>query len=196
MSRPFHEALLRGHQAEREWVETMRDDGAAVAHGIKDSNCRGAKCLSPDAVALVRVEIKQRDLRFTCPEDFPYDTAFLRNMAGESEEPTLPMLYVIRSAPTRAWVWVFGPDRDESWTVSTVRDNTRGHCVTTLSCPKSCLRHSDSLLPWLIRHDLLRHIDGDTSAFRPASDPRANPRSPPSEGGGGTTEKKTNRHMG
>lgn len=169
MNRPFNEALLRGHQAEREWVEEMRDEGAAVAHGKKivqpKFDPRGEKCQSPDAVALVRVEIKQRDLKFTCPGDFPYPSAFVQNISNEAADRCSPLIYILRSAPTRCWVWVLGADRNEEWDESNVRDSTRGSVIRMLSCPKHHLRTSDSLLPFLIKHDLLQLIEGDTTAF-------------------------------
>lgn len=169
MNRPFSQALLRGHQAEREWVNEMRDSGAAVAHGKKIVQPKfdpaGEKCQSPDAVALVRVEIKQRDLKFTCPDDFPYDSAFVQNIGNESADKTMPLIYVLRSAPTRCWVWVLGADRNDEWKESNVRDTTRGSIVRMLSCPKMHLRSSESLLPFLIKHDLLQLIEGDTTAF-------------------------------
>lgn len=169
MNRPFNEALLRGHQAEREWVEEMRDEGAAVAHGKKLVQPKFSpsqeKCQSPDAVALVRVEIKQRDLKFTGPKDFPYDSAFVANISNERADLTAPLIYILRSAPTRCWVWVLGADRNAEWTESNVRDTTRGSIVRMLSCPKSHLRTSESLLPFLIKHDLLQLIEGDTTAF-------------------------------
>lgn len=169
MNRPFSDALLRGHQAEREWVEELRDSGAAVAHGKKITSPkfdpRGERCQNPDAVALIRVEIKQRDLKFTGPDDFPYPTAFVQNISNEAADKTSPLIYVLRSAPTRCWVWVLGADRNAEWTESLVRDTTRGTMVQMLSCPKSHLRTSDSLLPFLIKHDLLQLIEGDTTAF-------------------------------
>jgi hypothetical protein len=169
MNRPFQDALLRGHQAERDWVEEVRDEGRAVAHGKKlvqpAYNPGGAKCQHPDAVALVRVEVKQRDLKFTSPEDFPYPTAFVCNINNEAADVTTPLIYILRSAPTRCWVWVLGADRNADWTESIVRDTTRGSTLKMLSCPKSHLRPSQTLLQFLIAHDLLQLIDGDTTAF-------------------------------
>lgn len=177
MNRPFSQALQRGHVAERQWVNEMQDQGHAVAHGKKlnvpDFNPGRDRCHSPDAVALVRVEIKQRDLTFTSPDDFPYPTAFVRNLSGEATDPTLPLVYILRSAPTKCWVWVLGADRDETWTESLVRDTTRGSTLRMLSCPKEDLRPSETLLPFLIRHELLHLIEGDTTAFlRTKEDPR------------------------
>jgi hypothetical protein len=195
MSRPFQDALLRGHQAERDWVEEVRDEGRAVAHGKKTVQPKydpsGQKVQNPDAVALIRVEIKQRDLKFTSPEDFPYDSAFVCNINNEGADRTAPLLYVLRSAPTRCWVWVLGADRNDEWTESTVRDTTRGTTLRMLSCPKSHLRPSTSLMPFLIAHDILHLIDGDTTAFlRPEDQGTATEDRPP-RGGKRTTKKKT-----
>lgn len=195
MNRPFSEALQRGHMAERQWVNELQDAGHAVAHGKKltvpNFNPSKDRCHSPDAVALVRVEIKQRDLRFTSPEDFPYATAFVRNLSGESSDPTLPLVYILRSAPTKCWVWVLGADRDESWTESLVRDTTRGSMLRMLSCPKEDLRPSDTLLPFLVKHELLHLIEGDTTAFlRSKEDPRTKEASKAAHGRERTTKAK------
>lgn len=195
MNRPFNEALRRGHQAEREWVEEMRDEGAAVAHGKKivqpRFDPRGEKCQSPDAVALVRVEIKQRDLKFTCPQDFPYPSAFVQNISNEAADRCSPLIYILRSAPTRCWVWVLGADRNAEWEESNVRDTTRGSIVRMLSCPKGHLRTSESLLPFLIKHDLLALIEGDTTAFlRSKEDPRATESDTATASGKRTSKKK------
>jgi len=169
MNRPFSDALRKGHQAERDWVEELRDHGAAVAHGKKivgpSYKPDQPKCQSPDAAALVRVEIKTRDLKFTGPKDFPYESVFVANISNEAADLTAPLLYVIRSAPTRSWVWVLGADRNEQWTESDVRDTTRGTTIRMLSCPKNHLRPAETLIPFLIAHDLLQFIEGDTSAF-------------------------------
>ena len=196
MNRPFSAALLRGHQAEREWVEEMRDEGAAVAHGRKivqpKFDPRAEKCQSPDAVALVRVEIKQRDLKFTGPDDFPYPSAFVQNISNESADMTAPMIYILRSAPTRCWVWVLGADRNAEWEESNVRDSTRGSVIRMLSCPKHHLRTSESLLPFLIKHDLLQLIEGDTTAFlREKEDRRTEEDHPETATGKRTAKKKT-----
>ncbi len=194
MNRPFQDALLRGHQAERDWVEEVRDEGRAVAHGKKTVQPKydpsGEKVQNPDAVALIRVEIKQRDLKFTSPEDFPYDSAFVSNINNEQADRTAPLVYILRSAPTRCWVWVLGADRNDEWTESMVRDTTRGSTLKMLSCPRAHLRKSDSLLPFLISHDILHLIDGDTTAFLRPEDQRATAEDQKAGSGKRTAKKK------
>lgn len=187
--------------AERQWVNELQDTGHAVAHGKKlvmpNFNPGRDRCHSPDAVALVRVEIKQRDLVFTSPEDFPYATAFVQNLSGEATDLTAPLVYILRSAPTKCWVWVLAADRDERWQESFVRDTTRGSMLRMLSCPKEDLRTSDSLLPFLIKHDLLALIEGDTSAFlRSKEDTRPNKANTKTGSGEPAAKKQTRKHMG
>lgn len=194
MSRPFTQSLRDGHRAERSWVESQRQDCLSVAHGKRVQRERyqaNTRCQVPDAAGLIRIELKQRDLVFTSPDDFPYPTAFVCNHANVEADLTQPLVYILISAPTQAWVWVLATDRDETWTVSPVRDSTRGSVIQMLSCPKSDLRHSESLKPFLMHHDLLQHIDGDTTAFlRAKEDPRVGEGGGGTEGGGHTAPRK------
>lgn len=192
-NRPFTKSLESGHQAERAWVEAVRSDGLSVAHGRRvqrDKYVPDTRCQVPDAAGLIRIELKQRDLRFTGPDDFPYDTAFVCNCSRNDTDITQPLIYILISAPTKSWVWVLATDRDETWTVSNVRDSTRGSIIEMLSCPKTDLRHAESLKPYLLHHDLLHLIDGNTTAFlRSEEDPRAGKIS----GGPESRDRKTSR---
>ena len=75
MHRSFRSSLTSGQNAERKWVDLLRSDGRSVAHGKKlviRNHCKNTDHVeTPDAVALLSVEIKERSLSFTCPEDYP-----------------------------------------------------------------------------------------------------------------------------
>jgi hypothetical protein len=114
----------------------------------------------------VRIEVKGRSLEFTSPDDYPYETAFLANMASQEQDITQPLIYVLVSMPTKAWVWVCATDRDDTWTVKPRYDSTRKIYVKTLECPRSFLRHADTLSDYVLHHEVLDLIDGCTDAFR------------------------------
>lgn len=167
--RSFRSSLSDGHAAERRWVESLRDQGRSVAHGRKlvigNHNKVTGHVESPDAVALVSVEIKERSLKFSSPEDYPYDTVFVDDMRGLSRERVGHIAYVYISKPTQRWVWLTTLDRDDSWTEQVVFDRGRGHDVPTLVCPKRFLRPASQLVYLLYPHNLLDLVDGDTDVF-------------------------------
>ena len=169
MHRSFRSALSAGQAAERKWVDGRRTEGLAVAHGkkivVRQHNKNTDHVESPDAVALLAVEIKERSLSFTSPEDYPYDTVFVDDMRGLGRERLQNFAYIYVSKPTGEWVWLTPLDRDESWTEQVVYDRGRGHDVPTLVAPKSCLRTADSLRALLYPHHLLELVDGETGAF-------------------------------
>jgi hypothetical protein len=169
VERSFTSALTSGHRAERAWVEAQRASRLAVAHGKKlilTKHCKVTDhCGTPDAAALLTLEIKERNLTFTSPDDFPYDTVFVDDLRGLGREQLSPFAYVFVSKKTGCWVWVTPLDRDESWTETVVRDTTRGHEMGMLVAPRKHLRRSEELQKYLVPHHSLELIDGDTSAF-------------------------------
>ena len=169
MARSFQSALSSGHKAERAWVDAQRASRLAAAHGKKlvlKKHCKVKDhCATPDAAVLLTVEIKERNLSFTSPEDFPYDTVFVDDLRGLGKETLAPFAYIFVSRKTGAWVWITPLDRDDSWTEQVVTDTTRGHQMGMLVAPKKHLRRSEELQNFLVPHHSLELIDGDTSAF-------------------------------
>lgn len=167
--RSFKQALSNGHRAERAWVEDLRQLGRAVAHGkklvIRRHNKNKDHCETPDAVGLVSIEIKERSITFTSPDDYPYPTVFVDDMHGLERETIRHLAYVFRSKPTGEWVWLTPLDRDERWEVQEVFDRGRGHVVPTLVAPKDCLRPAHTLVDFLYPHGHLEWIDADTGGF-------------------------------
>ena len=167
--RSFKSALTSGHAAERRWVDRQRESGLSVAHGrklmIRQHNKVTDHVESPDACCLLSVEIKERSLSFTSPEDFPYGTVFVDDMRGLGRERIQHFAYVYISKPTQKWVWLTPLDRDESWKEQVVFDRGRGHEVPTLVAPKRFLRPSSQLIAYLYPHNLLELVDGDTTCF-------------------------------
>lgn len=167
--RLFRTALSSGHAAERRWVEAMREAGRSAAHGkklvVKVHNKNTDHVETPDALGLFSLEIKERSLKFTSPEDYPYDTVFVDDMRGLSRERLQHLAYVYVSKPTGEWVWLTSLDRDDSWKEQVVYDRGRGHDVPTLVAPRRFLRPARQLIDLLYPHDYLDLIDGETGLF-------------------------------
>jgi hypothetical protein len=176
--RPFSKALASGHKAEIAWVEQMRDRNCAIAHGRKivaKNHCKQTGHVdTPDAAAVVGIEIKERSCAFTDPKSFPYDTVFVDDLRGMSKEQHRNLIYVYVSKPTGAFVWLTILDRNDEWKNGVTFDKGRQHEVHVLEAPKSALRHADELMSLIYPLHLLELIDGETGAFR---------------SGGGATEK-------
>jgi hypothetical protein len=169
LHRSFQSALTNGHRAERAWVDDLRSAGRSAAHGrklvIKGHNKNKDHCETPDAVVMMSLEIKERSISFTCPEDYPYDTVFVDDLNGMAKERLRHFAYVFKSKPTGKWVWISALDRDDSWTEQNVFDRGRNHNVPTLVAPKSHLRSAEELLQLLYPHTLLEFVAGDTGLF-------------------------------
>lgn len=167
--RSFQTALANGQQAERQWVDDVRLLGRSVCHGRKirvAKHCkRTGHVETPDALALFSVEVKERTLSFTCPEDYPYDTVFVDDMRGMAMEPYSNLVYVYKSKPTGKWVWLTLLDRNDEWTEEVTRDRGRGHDVAVLVAPKKFLRPAEQLVELIYPQCYLDFVDGDTECF-------------------------------
>lgn len=169
MRRTFQSALNAGQDAERRWVESLRQMGRSVAHGkkllIRKHNKVKDHVETPDACLLFSVEIKERSLSFTCPEDYPYHTVFVDDCRGLSREGYRHFAYVYLSKPTGKWVWLSALDRDATWSETTTFDRGRGHEVPVLVAPKSHLRPAEQLIDLVYPLLYLDLVDGETQAF-------------------------------
>jgi hypothetical protein len=167
--RSFKSALEGGHRAERNWVEAVREAGRSAAHGkkivVKVHNKNKDHVETPDALGLFSLEIKERSLTFTSPEDYPYDTVFVDDMRGLGRERLQHLAYIYISKPTGEWVWLTPLDRDSTWKEQTVFDRGRGHDVPTLVAPRKFLRPASQLTDLLYPHNYLELIDGDCGLF-------------------------------
>jgi hypothetical protein len=206
MPRSFRNSLSNGHKAEQAWVDKARLLGLSVAHGkkvvIRRHNKLTDHCGNPDAALLMTVEIKERSLTFTSPDDFPYSTVFVDDLRGLGKETLRPFAYVFVSRTTGHWVWLTPLDRDESWQETIVKDSTRGHEMGMLVAPKSHLRPAEQLQQYLVPHGQLHGIDGDTSLFVTGGGQVENRERASDEdnpfvtGGDRKTTPKTRKHLG
>jgi hypothetical protein len=149
-------------------------------------------------VALMSLEIKERSISFTCPEDYPYDTVFVDDLNGLAKERLKHFAYVFMSQPTGKWVWILALDRDETWTEQDVFDRGRGYSVPTLVAPKSHLRSADELIQLLYPHTLLEMISGDTGIFTSggAESEEIDRSNPSARGRGRKAPSETDRNVG
>jgi hypothetical protein len=165
-------------------------------------NKRTDHCGNPDAAVILTVEIKERNLSFTCPADFPYDTVFVDDLRGLGKETLRPFAYVFLSKLTGQWVWLTTLDKNDEWSEQTIRDTTRQHDMGILVAPKKHLRPASQLLEYLIPHESLGGIDGDTGLFVSGGGEveereRYVEKTNPLVGNrGGTIKKKTRNDMG
>lgn len=150
-------------------MDRQRRDGRCAAHGRKliysGHDKRRDHTDSPDALVMMSVEVKERTLEFTSPEDFPYDDVIVDDLRGMGRETLRHFAYVYVSKPTGKWVWLTTLDRDESWREDKKFDRARGHDVPVLMAPKSHLRPADQLEQLLYPHKLLDVVDGDCGLF-------------------------------
>jgi hypothetical protein len=162
--RSFQSSLTAGHQTESRWVHNQQEAGLCVFDGVKivaENHCKYRDHTdAPDAAALVAIEIKERSLRFTCPEDYPYDRVFVDDLRGLRREGFTKFAYVFLSKPTGQWVWLCTLDRDETWREEETRDNTRGHAMGILTAPKSHLRPCSTLSSVLLPQSFLKYVQG------------------------------------
>lgn len=169
MQRSFQSSLKSGQAAERRWVELIRHAGRSVCHGKKlliKNHCKVKDHVeTPDACALLSIEIKERSLSFTSPEDYPYDTVFVDDCRGLGRESLNHFAYIYLSRPTGQWVWLTPLDRDATWTEEVTFDRGRKHEVPVLVAPKAHLRPADSLIALIYPHLYLDLVDGDTGLF-------------------------------
>ena len=169
MHRSFRSSLTSGQNAERKWVDLLRAEGRSAAHGKKlviKTHCKNKDHVeTPDAVALLSIEIKERSLSFTSPEDYPYDTVFVDDCRGLARESLTHFAYVYVSKPTGKWVWLTPLDRDETWAEEVTVDRGRGHQVPVLVAPKSHLRPAAELIALIYPHAYLDLVDGETDIF-------------------------------
>lgn len=120
---------------------------------------------SPDAVAIVSLEIKERSFAFSSPDDWPFPTVIVDDLRGIKRERIRHLAYVYVSKKTGKWVWLSSLDRNQDWKEEVTYDRGRGHEVPILTAPKSHLRPASQLIYLIYPHNLLELVDGATGSF-------------------------------
>lgn len=105
----------------------------------------------------LRIEVKRRNLRFTCPEDFPYDdmivdVAHTWDRARREGRP--PFAYVVFNKDMTARVAILAMTH-KAWTRKTTMDRLKNRSRTFLYAPTSCLISWDALVECI---DLQRNV--------------------------------------
>lgn len=73
------------------------------------------------------IEVKSRNLRFTCPEDFPYDNILVDTYKGWRAKSPMPHYVVCVSQATNRMIVTPSSAKDmEHWSVVSAKDGVRG----------------------------------------------------------------------
>jgi hypothetical protein len=97
----------------------------------------------------VTLEIKSRNLRFTSPADYPFNTAFVDTVSGWNAKPAKPAAVVLVSQITLAALVISVKHTRDSWTTRRGHDGVRNIDDTWYMVPKSGLAPFTTLLKWL-----------------------------------------------
>jgi hypothetical protein len=84
------------------------------------------------------VEVKSRNLFFTRPQDYPYETCLVDTVEGYNAKEEKPLGYIIVSTHTGAMLWL---DSDvAAWQIDKQADPDRGIEYAAYVAPKRLLR--------------------------------------------------------
>lgn len=94
------------------------------------------------------IEVKSRRERFTHPDTFPYETAFVDTVSGYEAKDPKPIAYVFVSQSTGSMVCV-SSETASKFSISRKHDRVRGIDEDFYTCPRSMLRTMDRLVAYL-----------------------------------------------
>jgi hypothetical protein len=111
-------------------AERLRQAGLIVAippQGVRESIRDAPAYLdSKDLWCAGRwIEVKSRRVRFTSPEDFPFQTIMVDTVSGWNAKTDKPFVYACISRPTGAIIYTPG-DNPSSWIREKKHDQMRG----------------------------------------------------------------------
>lgn len=105
--------------------------------------------VSPHWAARPRVlEVKSRDLKFTCPQDYPYESAYVDTLAGWKRKDPKPVEIVIVSQITGSAV-VCPVSSQKVWRIQEFHDFQRQISDRAWTVPRDELKSFDELVRWL-----------------------------------------------
>lgn len=82
------------------------------------------------------IEVKSRNLKFSGPENFPFQTIFVDTVEGYDLKDKKPALYVVISQLTGDMIAIETARTFEYWTKSRVYDRVRGVYISVYECPR------------------------------------------------------------
>jgi hypothetical protein len=124
----FERRLVAGTATEAHVIQQLREAGITVEvpempEGSKTSDYTKNQI---DAIANGKIlEIKGRNLVFTCVDDYPYPTLFVEGVSGFDAKVRTPDYYVNVSNKTGAIICLDVAATRHTWTVENVTDRFR-----------------------------------------------------------------------
>lgn len=154
----FRHELERGQKTEDLVADDLEAIGFAVKRGLveylteREAVIAGSLTNEPDVVvAGRRIEIKGRDLEFSCREDYPFATAFVGRKSRWDRRSDDVLAVVLASTITGARVVAYVADRDK-WVVEECYDRITRRDETSYACPRDWLGTWPGLIRVLRRY--------------------------------------------
>jgi len=152
----FEQELKKGHSWQTKVGEVLIEAGIpAIVSGIMPVQYTRNKSynypedrdifIEPDFV----IEVKSRNLYFTSPYTFPFDTAIMDTVRGWDQKDPEPRAVVLVSQLTGAMICVNVMEAKKDWSQEVIWDSVRQIKDNTYLCPKKYLRPFDELVEWL-----------------------------------------------
>lgn len=104
------------------------------------------------------LDVKSRNIAFTSPADYPYETALVDTVSGWQAKPRKPAAIVLVSQITSAML-VIPTSTEPGWTTRRRHDRVRGMDDRFLEIPRGMLVQLSPLVDWL-----KTHTDGSATA--------------------------------
>lgn len=140
----FGKELAIGRKWEGVVADRLNSLGFSVV--VPECNLNSIECKTErraaavDAVDLyvngLIIEVKSRAYKFTCADDFPYDTIAIDTKSGFDAKTDKPAVYICISQITGDWTALDVEKTREHWVVSKRFDRKRGIPVVSYDCHK------------------------------------------------------------
>ena len=143
----FRSEVTKGHDWQRKIYERLAAD--LQPHGIrvvmaeptvrKDVKDRGQYKDEIDImVGPYRVEVHSRNLAFTGPDDYPFETAFVDPKNDWDSANPVPHAMILISQ-RKGGIAVISAKTQDAWSVDNVYDSVRGYSEDVYLCPRNLL---------------------------------------------------------
>jgi hypothetical protein len=97
------------------------------------------------------LEVKSRNLRFTSPKDFPFDTVFIDTVSGYEQKKPKPRLYISVSRKTGCIIATSGVNSGK-WSKRKIYDKVRNIWEINYECAIENWLHIDDYIPAMKRY--------------------------------------------
>lgn len=139
----FEKMLREGHRWEMHVADVLEGLGYDVDRPppivtVGDVNNRADYVDQKDITANgVVLEVKSRNLEFTCPTDFPYETVFVDTKSGFQAKNVKPRIYVCVSQKTKGIIALDVEKTFDDWGVARTWDSVRRINLTAYDCHRT-----------------------------------------------------------